>query len=322
VADTTIVGENVDIVQTGAAGWASWHAVSWSAVIAGAFTAIAVSVILIALGSGIGFAVASPFSSSPSAGTMTVIGAVWLVFSQAVGFAAGGYIAGRLRRDPAPVRDSETKFRDGANGLIVWAIGVVVGMLLLAAATEKIGNAAATAAAGTGLAVAANPSQSMDYFTDLLLRTGPTPAAKASSTAEQGTTAAENTPSANNNPPAANNGPAMNNGTRAQVGRILVTSMGPNGLNTDDRAYLAQIVSDRTGMSKEDSEKRVDDVINRARAAAEQAADTARKAAAYVAFWTFMSLLFGAACATLGGILGGELRDEFRNHRLAPTAPR
>ncbi len=27
--------------------------------------------------------------------------------------------------------------------------------------------------------------------------------------------------------------------------------------------------------------------------------------------WTFMSLLFGAVCATLGGILGGDRRDEF-----------
>jgi hypothetical protein len=33
------------------------------------------------------------------------------------------------------------------------------------------------------------------------------------------------------------------------------------------------------------------------------------KAAAYFSFWTFMALLFGGAAATLGGILGGQLRD-------------
>jgi len=38
--------------------------------------------------------------------------------------------------------------------------------------------------------------------------------------------------------------------------------------------------------------------------------DAARQAAAYVAFWSFMALLFGAVAATLAGILGGELRDE------------
>ena len=36
----------------------------------------------------------------------------------------------------------------------------------------------------------------------------------------------------------------------------------------------------------------------------------ARKAAAYLSFWSFMALLFGAAAATLAGMLGGELRDE------------
>jgi glucan phosphoethanolaminetransferase (alkaline phosphatase superfamily) len=38
--------------------------------------------------------------------------------------------------------------------------------------------------------------------------------------------------------------------------------------------------------------------------------DAARAAAAYLSFWSFMALLFGAVAATLAGILGGELRDE------------
>ena len=41
-----------------------------------------------------------------------------------------------------------------------------------------------------------------------------------------------------------------------------------------------------------------------------EASDAARKAAAYVSFWSFMALLFGAVAATLAGLLGGELRDE------------
>jgi len=45
-------------------------------------------------------------------------------------------------------------------------------------------------------------------------------------------------------------------------------------------------------------------------AATTEAADAARKAAAYVSFWSFMALLFGAIAATLAGMLGGELRDE------------
>jgi F0F1-type ATP synthase assembly protein I len=68
-------------------------------------------------------------------------------------------------------------------------------------------------------------------------------------------------------------------------------------------------------MSQDEAQKRVDAVVAQMKQDATQAADTARKAAAYLSFWTFMSLLFGAVCATLGGVLGGDLRDEFANQQ-------
>jgi hypothetical protein len=63
------------------------------------------------------------------------------------------------------------------------------------------------------------------------------------------------------------------------------------------------------------------EIVNRAKADVTKAADTARQGAEYFAFWTFMSLLFGAVCAALGGMLGGDLRDEFATQRVS-TAPR
>jgi hypothetical protein len=87
-----------------------------------------------------------------------------------------------------------------------------------------------------------------------------------------------------------------------------------------DCAFLANLVAARTGMSQDEAQRRVDDVFNRARDGLKQSVDTARKAAAYVSFWTFMSLLFGAVAATLGGILGGELRDEYDDAGVR-TAP-
>src|SRR5580704_12763675 len=98
MAETTIVGDRIEIVEAQNAGmWSalSWSGLSWSGIVAGAFTAIAVTFIFIALGSGIGLSLASPFSASPSAGTLTVLGAVWLVFAQAIGFATGGYVVDR-----------------------------------------------------------------------------------------------------------------------------------------------------------------------------------------------------------------------------------
>jgi len=315
MADTTFVGDDTAFVQrTPVWSTTSWSGVSWSAVIAGALTAIAVSFILIALGSGIGLSLASPFSSSPSAGTLTVMGAVWLVLAQALGFATGGYLAGRLRTNPNRIHTVEAKFRDGANGLIVWAIAVVLSSLVLAAAANKAGSAAADAA-GSGAAAAMTGAASqmppIDYYTDQLLRTAPQAPATTAGATPGGAPPVNASASATNS-----------SAQRAEVNRILVTALSPNGLSNDDRTYVVQLVSAQTGLSQDEAQKRVDNVVARVKTDATQAAETARKAGAYLSFWTFMSLLFGAACATLGGLLGGELRDEFATQRAVPTAPR
>ena len=333
--DTTIVGDSVAVMTSPQGAWgAAWSGVSWSAVIAGALTAIAVSFIIISLGSGIGMELISPYSysASASASTMTVIGAVWLVFAQAVGFATGGYVAGRMRRSPAPLHSDEVKFRDGANGLVVWAIGVVITFFVLVTVVGKVGSATGSAAAGigstaVGIAGATSQSPSVDYFSDALLRPNPQNGANGQNAANGANAggAATPTPASGNDANGATAGQPNGAGARAQqaqVNRILITSLSTNGLSNDDRTYLAQLVAARTGVSQDEAQRRVDAVINQMKQDATQAAETARKAAAYLSFWTFMSLLFGAVCATLGGVLGGELRDEFATRTTVATAPR
>jgi len=329
--DTTIVGESVAVVGSPSAGWAG-GGISWSAVIAGAITAIAVSFIIVALGSGIGMAVVSPYSySSPSATTMTVIGALWLVFAQAVGFAVGGYVAARARRVPTPLHTDEVRFRDGANGLVVWALGVFVTAIVLVAAVNKVENAAGAAAIGTlavgtaGSAATAH-GPSVNYFTDALLRSGPQNPANGAASAGGNAGAAIPAGAPSSTASGGSPGQALaareaDNRQRVQIDRILVTSLGPNGISNDDRTYLAQLVAAQTGLSQNDARQRVETVVNQMKQDATRAAETARKAAAYLSFWTFMSLLFGAVCATLGGILGGDLRDEVagRQSSLAPA---
>ena len=63
---------------------------SWSAAIAGALAAMAVTFIMTSLGSGIGLSFASPYSSGPSATSLTAAAAVWLVLT-------GRFCARRLR---------------------------------------------------------------------------------------------------------------------------------------------------------------------------------------------------------------------------------
>ena len=73
-------------------------AVSWAAIIAGAFAIAAASLILLALGSGLGLASVSPwYNSGPSARTFGVWAAVWLIIVQWLSAALGGYLTGRLR---------------------------------------------------------------------------------------------------------------------------------------------------------------------------------------------------------------------------------
>lgn len=128
MSETAVVGRNVEVIQAGI-GSSGRTAFSWSVVIAGAFAAWAVSFIFIALGSGIGLVISSPFSG-PSAGTMTIIGALWLIIAQSVAYATGGYLAARLRiRDHIP--GDETMFRDAAHGFMAWVVGVAVMSALL-----------------------------------------------------------------------------------------------------------------------------------------------------------------------------------------------
>jgi hypothetical protein len=70
-------------------------------------------------------------------------------------------------------------------------------------------------------------------------------------------------------------------------------------------------------MSQADAEKRVNDVIVEAKAAA----DRARSGAAKLAFWMAAALLFGAFAASLGAVEGGQLRDgTWNGRRLNPRS--
>src|SRR5262249_33288636 len=98
--------------------------------------------------------------------------------------------------------------------------------------------------------------------------------------------------------------------TRAEVTRVLANSVSQGRLDDNDRAYLAQLVAARTGLPRDEAERRVAEVDSKAREAVKDAADKAAKAGALFSFWTFMSLLFGGVAATLAGMLGGQLRDD------------
>jgi hypothetical protein len=123
-------------------------AVSWAAISAGAVVAAATSLALLALGSGLGFAAASPWPGvGPSVATFTVMTGLWLILTQWAASGAGGYIAGRLRTRWAGTHTHEVFFRDTAHGFLTWSLATVIVAVLAATAAGGVAGATGGATA-------------------------------------------------------------------------------------------------------------------------------------------------------------------------------
>jgi len=271
-------------------------AVSWSAIAAGATATAGLTLILIAVGSALGFSSVSPWPNSGlSATTFRISTGLYFVFTALIASTIGGYVAGRLRTKWTGLHTYEIQFRDTAHGFLAWAFANVVGAAFLATAAAGLAGGAATGlAAGAGVSGGqATNNSSADYYVTLLQRP---PAGGPSSTG------AESAPAA-----APSEAPQQNNGAPARQMRLIITHAIANGGAPPDadRAYLAQLVSRQTGLSQADADKRVADVTMQVKAALDQG----RRVAASISIWTAIAMLVGAFCAALAAIEGGQLRD-------------
>ena len=260
--------------------------IEWSPVFAGAVLAGALSFVLLTFGTAIGLS-----ATSLSAKLVASL-AIFYVMAQQIGaFLVGGYIAGRMRTRWAEARRDEVEFRDGLHGGLVWAVGVVIGGLLLTSAAVGAAQKAAEFAGQTA-AAAAPKSNPTDAIIDTLLR-------PASASAAQ---PAPGTPS----PTAARAGaPAGSEETRAEISRILTASVASGSISNENRTYLAQLVAQRAGVPQEEAQKRIDAAINSAR----EAADKARHAAILTGFVTAASLILSLGAAWWAAVQGGNHRD-------------
>src|SRR6202166_1649835 len=150
--------------------------VSWPAAIAGAFVAAALSLILLALGAGLGFSSVSIWSNvGASASTIGIAAVLWLIVMQIMSSSMGGYLAGRLRTKWANIHTDEVYFRDTAHGFLAWAVALVItAAFLAAAAASMVGATASSAAGGTGRATGVQAEgrefDPNEYFIDTLFR--------------------------------------------------------------------------------------------------------------------------------------------------------
>ena len=266
----------------------SGSAVSWAAILAGAGVAAAAAIIMLTLGAGLGFATLPGWSAHHRAITaFAVTSAIWLIVTQWLTAAIGGYVTGRLRTRWVNVHTQEVFFRDTAHGLITWALGTLLGALL---ALGTLGSLANMGARGAGAMASSTTDEPLRYSIDALLR----PAAN-----ESEALAAE-----------ASGATGAEGGAYAQASRILVHGISQPDIPASDRDYLAHLVAKRAGISLSDARDRVDNTIAEVRAAA----DKARKTAATTAVFTAIAMLVGAFIACVAAALGGRLRDE---HHLA-----
>jgi hypothetical protein len=259
-------------------------AVSWAAIAAGGITNASLTLVLLAFGSAMGFSSVSPWSNAGvSAGTFKIATGLYLVVAAMLASTVGGYIAGRLRTKWTGLHSEEVLFRDTAHGFLAWAFALVLGAAALGgAATYVVGGAATGAAQGASQAAAQSTANPSDYFVDMLLRPSTTP---GSASAQPG-----------GDPTA----------LRREVGIIFARALASGGeLIAPDRSYLTQVVAARSGLNQTEAERRISDVIN----AAKDAADRARRAAAKLAMWLTAAMLVGAFSAGLAAIEGGQLRD-------------
>lgn len=297
--------------------------VSWGAILAGAAGAASLSLVLLLLGTGLGFSSVSPWAhQGASAASIGIAAILWLSFTQIAASGMGGYLAGRLRTKWAGVHTDEVYFRDTAHGFLAWsvatlltaalltsAIGSIVGAGAQAGASAVGGVASAATVAGAGAAASqasdADANGPMGYFVDSLFRKDPIAATAPASDANAGTSS---TASA-----------APDRGAReagAEVSRIFLNSLRTGALPPEDAKYVGQVVAQRTGLSQQDAEKRVTDsyakmqaALNEAKTKAKEAADTARKTSAYGALWLVVSMLLGAFVASFAATYGGRRRD-------------
>ena len=263
--------------------------VSWGAILAGAVVALTIGLMLNTLGVAVGVSTVDAVAGdTPSASTLGIGAAVWLLVANLIGLGVGGYAAGRLS-------GTADKTDATLHGIGVWAIGFLLSAVLLgnmaggaassafSAASSLVGGAAQTAgSAVSGVVGQVDPKAALERA-----RAG----LSGSSDPAQMTTEQRG----------------------AEITSILGTGVANGGLADPDRQRLAALVSAEAGISQQDAAQRIQTYEAQAQQTARDAADKAKRAAdaaargTAIASWAvFGVLLVGAIAAVIGARTGAR----------------
>jgi hypothetical protein len=247
----------------------------WTPVVAGALAAAALAFVLHSFAIAIGLSVSSTAPTWRDASfALVLLSGLYILLVALVSYGFGGYVAARLRARVAGAPVETIEFRDGMHGIMAWALATLLTGLLALAALEAVPRLAAPSGATAGPGTSVAGENTIAYDLDKLFRGERRPAGDMSY-------------------------------TRAEAGRILLTTASHRGMPADDRAYLVRLVSATTGLAPADADKRVMEVAGNAKADI----DRARHAAVLLGFMTGAAALIGAVMAWFAACVGGRHRD-------------
>ena len=261
------IGSNIGSARTAAIAApedavSSRSYVEWAPIFAGAVVAAVIAIAMTTFGSAIGLAMTSPYPSSGASGkAVAIAAAIWAVWVAASAAVAGGYLAGRLRHRVFDSSQHESEIRNGAHGLVTWAVAALLVGLTGALAA---GSASRESWMSPG---EANTPKLVERAADNMLRSDRVP----------------------------------NDALKRQAVPLLEKAGTGHELAADEKTFLSRVTSAQTGVAAPDADKRVDatvtalrDDINTARRLGVLAAFLAAAAlaiSAAAAWWA----------ATLGG---------------------
>ncbi len=258
--DTHISADPAPFTEAGAQRY-----VDWGAILAGAAVAVGTFSVFAAFGSAIGLALVPSAGDDRVAATgLLIAAALWALWVQLSSYMAGGYITGRLRHRIGDAKPHEVEMRDGAHGLVMWAVGVVLSSLIAGWIAMAGGSAAANVASGPDA----------QYFAERLMRpqTAIAPAASAVTPGEA---------------------------DKMQAAALLTRMIAfPNEA---DQAFLVSVVSTRGGVPEAEAKTRVEQTLAEMKTGADKARRFGVVLAFFTAVSLVLSAVSAWWAATKGG---------------------
>ncbi|KAB0265151.1 hypothetical protein FEZ63_19985 [Microvirga brassicacearum] len=265
---------------------------------AGAAIALMIGLMLNVLGTAVGaMLVDTTARETPAASSFGIGAGLWLLVSNLIGLASGGYVAARL--------SGTADGTDGTlHGLAVWATSFLVSAVLLGNLLAGVASTATRSASSIlgGLAQGAGSVASA---------AGEQIANRTSTETVQSTTQslidrAQNALSGGGDPA------AMNSDQRkAEIANLVRRRITDGNLPAPDRERLNGLVAAEFGIPPQEAQQRVDRLEQQTKQAAEQAelrareaADATAKGAVWTSFAVFLTMLLGMGAAILGARRG------------------